>query len=205
MELFQTVLDYLANLHPAITYLVLAGGAALENIVPPVPADTFVLAGAFLAASGRANPWIVFLVTWIANVGSALIVYALARKWGTAFFDQPAGRWLLRPRQLQRISSFYERWGPQAIAGSRFLPAFRAVVPVFAGISRISFPRVALPVAFASAGWYGALVLLGTTAGRNIDRILGAIDRAGIIMVAIASVIGLGLAYLWWKSRHEKP
>jgi membrane protein DedA with SNARE-associated domain len=205
MELFQAVLDYLANLPPAITYLVLAGGAAVENIVPPVPADTFVLAGAFLAASGRAIPWIVFLVTWTANVGSALLVYALARKWGTAFFDQPAGRWLLRPRQLQRISGFYERWGPQAIAVSRFLPAFRAVVPVFAGISRVSFPRVALPVAFASAGWYGALVLLGTTAGRNIDRLLELIDRAGIVMVVVAGVIGVGLGYLWWKSRHEKP
>jgi membrane-associated protein len=182
---------------------VLAGGAAIENIVPPVPADTFVLAGAFLAASGRASPWIVFFATWLANVASALAVYGLARKWGTAFFDRPAGRWLLRPRQMERISRFYERWGPQAIAISRFLPAFRAVVPVFAGISRVSFPRVALPVAFASAGWYGMLVVLGTTAGRNIDRILATFDRAGLALVIVAGVIAVLLGYLWWRSRHE--
>jgi membrane protein DedA with SNARE-associated domain len=203
MELFDAILDYLANLPPVLTYVVLAGGAAVENIVPPVPADTFVLAGAFLAASGRANPWIVFLVTWLANVGSALVVYALARKWGTAFFDRAAGRWLLRPRQMERISRFYDKWGPQAIAVSRFLPAFRAVVPVFAGISRVTFPRVALPVAFASAGWYGMLVLLGTTAGRNMDRILAAVDRAGIVLVIVAGVIAVLLGYLWWRSRHE--
>jgi membrane-associated protein len=203
MELFHSILDYLAELPPLVTYLVLAGGAALENIIPPVPADTFVLAGAFLAASGRASPWIVFFATWLANVGSALAVYALARKWGTAFFDRPAGRWLLRPRQMERISRFYERWGPQAIAISRFLPAFRAVVPVFAGISRVSFPRVALPVAIASAGWYGMLVVLGTTAGRNIDRILAAFDRAGLALVIVAGVIAVLLGYLWWRSRHE--
>lgn len=204
MELFQSVLTYLAGLPPAVTYLVLAGGAALENIVPPVPADTFVLAGAFLAASGRANPWIVFLATWLANVVSALAVYGLARKWGSAFFDRPVGRWLLRPRQLERISHFYERWGPHAIAFSRFLPAFRAVVPVFAGISHVSFPRVALPVAIASAGWYGMLVVLGTTAGRNIGRLLELIDRAGIVLIIAAGVIGIVLVYLWWRSRHDK-
>jgi membrane-associated protein len=145
----------------------------------------------------------VFFATWLANVTAALVVYALARKWGTAFFDRPAGRWLLRPRQMERISRFYQRWGPQAIAVSRFLPAFRAVVPVFAGISRVSFARVALPVAFASAVWYGVLVLLGTTAGRNIDRILAAMDRAGIVLVVVAGVIALLLGYLWWRSRHE--
>jgi membrane protein DedA with SNARE-associated domain len=203
MELFQSVLGYLADLPPIVTYLVLAGGAALENVVPPVPADTFVLAGAFLAATGRADPWLVFFATWLANVSSALGVYALARKWGTAFFDRPAGRWLLRPRQLERIARFYERWGPQAIAVSRCLPAFRAVVPVFAGISRVTFPRVALPVALASAGWYGALVLIGTTAGRNIDRILGAVDRAGVVLVSVAAAIGAFLVYLWWKSRGD--
>jgi membrane protein DedA with SNARE-associated domain len=196
MELFQSVLAYLAGLPPVVTYLVLAGGAALENIVPPVPADTFVLAGAFLAASGRANPWIVFLATWLANVVSALAVYGLARKWGNAFFDRPVGRWLLRPRQLERISHFYDRWGPHAITVSRFLPAFRAVVPVFAGISHVPFARVALPVAIASAGWYGLLVVLGTTAGRNIGRLLELINRAG--------TLGIGLVYLWWRSRHDK-
>lgn len=204
MDLFHAVLDYLANLPPALTYLVLAAGAAVENIIPPIPADTFVLAGAFLAASGRADPWIVFVTTWLANVASAVGVYGLARKWGAEFFERPAGRWLLRPRQLEKISRFYSRWGSQAILLSRFLPAFRAVVPVFAGVSRLSFFRVALPVAFASAGWYGLLVLLGTTAGRNIDRILAALDRAGIVMVVVAAVLLMPLGYWWWKSRREK-
>jgi membrane protein DedA with SNARE-associated domain len=77
------------------------------------------------------------------------------------------------------------------------------VVPVFAGISRVSFPRVALPVAIASAGWYGMLVVLGTTAGRNIDRILAAFDRAGLALVIVAGVIAVLLGYLWWRSRHE--
>jgi membrane protein DedA with SNARE-associated domain len=48
---------------------------------------------------------------------------------------------------------------------SRFLPAFRALVPVFAGVTRVPLRRVLLPLALASALWYGALVYLGAMAG----------------------------------------
>jgi membrane protein DedA with SNARE-associated domain len=204
MQQVYALLDYLANLPPALTYLVLGAGAAIENIVPPVPADTFVLLGAFLAASGRANATWVFLATWIANVASALLVYGLARKWGRGFFEHSVGRWLLRPRQLARISRFYERWGVFAILGSRFLPAFRAVVPVFAGISRVSFPRVAIPTAIASAVWYGALVLLGLTTGRNLDAIFRIFGSASRVLLVIAIVLGALAAWWWWRSRSEQ-
>jgi len=202
MDIFA-VLDWFANLPPLVTYLLMAGGAAIENIVPPVPADTFVLAGAFLAASGRADPFVVFLVTWSANVISELVVYLVARKWGTAFFRRPAGRWLLRPRQLERIEGFYDRWGVRAIAVSRFLPAFRAVVPVFAGVSKVSFARVAVPVAAASAGWYGALVFMGTIAGRNLERIVSIFTGASTVLLIIASVLIVLVIFWWWKSRHD--
>jgi hypothetical protein len=38
--------------------------AALENIIPPVPADTAVALGAFLAGRGTLNAWAVFGITW---------------------------------------------------------------------------------------------------------------------------------------------
>ena len=47
----------------------IGAGAGIENIIPPVPADTFVLLGAFLSVSGRADPVIVFVATWVCNVG----------------------------------------------------------------------------------------------------------------------------------------
>jgi hypothetical protein len=52
----DAVLEWLADLPPVLIYLVIGIGAAVENVFPPVPADTFVLLGAFLAASGRAEP-----------------------------------------------------------------------------------------------------------------------------------------------------
>lgn len=168
-----------------------------------MPADTFVLLGAFLASGGRASNVLVFLSTWVANVVSALIVYNLARRYGEGIFRTRLGHWLLKPRQLERIAQFYAKWGTPAILVSRFLPAFRAIVPVFAGVSGISFPRVAFPLAIASAAWYGALIAMGTLAGRNWSAITSLFDRISTVLLVVACVLLLVFGWWWWRTRHE--
>jgi membrane protein DedA with SNARE-associated domain len=182
--------------------VVIGLGAAIENVVPPVPADTFVLLGAFLAAAGRADPVMVFLFTWVANVGSAVGVYGLAHRYGKSFFATPAGHWLLKPRQLEQIGRFYERYGTPAIFLSRFLPAFRALVPVFAGVTHVPLRRVIGPLAVASALWYGALVYLGALAGRNWSAIVAFFGRASTVLLVLAAVLIALVAVWWWRTRH---
>src|SRR5688500_8550402 len=166
--MIEQLLHKLAELPPLLTYVIIGAGAAVENFVPPVPADTFVLLGAFLAAGGRANVWTVFFVTWIANISSASIVYFLAHRYGRTFFaEHHLGKLLINEKQMQQIGGFYQRWGTPAIFMSRFLPAFRAMVPVFAGVTHAPFLRVFFPLAAASALWYSLLVYLGAMAGHN--------------------------------------
>jgi membrane protein DedA with SNARE-associated domain len=198
-----SLLRELLQLPAALIYLIIAVGAAVENVVPPVPADTFVLLGAFLAAAGRANPWVVFLLTWVCNVAAALGVYALAWRFGESFFQTRVGHFLLNPRQLHQIGGFYDRWGVGAIFVSRFLPAFRAMIPVFAGVTRASPWKVAPPLAVASGLWYGTLVWLGAYAGRNFATILHFFERASAILGLIAGVLLLGFAVWWARSRRH--
>ena len=53
--MLERLLATLAALPPLLIYAFIGVGAAIENFIPPVPADTFVLLGAFLSAGGRAN------------------------------------------------------------------------------------------------------------------------------------------------------
>ncbi|CAN5844432.1 DedA family protein [soil metagenome] len=194
----------MAELPPILTYLLIGIGAAVENVFPPVPADTFVLLGAFLAASGRATPWLVFLVTWVANVVSAVGVYLLAHRYGNGFFATNIGHWLLQPRQLQQVGHFYARWGTPAIFVSRFLPAFRALVPVFAGVTHVPLRSVILPLAAASGLWYGTLVYLGAMAGRNWESIMSFFAGASTILLIIAAILVLLVGAWWWRTRHRE-
>ena len=202
METIAAALRALTRLPPLLLYLLLGAGAAVENVAPPVPADTFVLAGALLAAEGAAEPLTVFLVTWSFNVLSAIGVYAVAWHYGRRFFKMPIARWLLREHQLEQIGSFYHTWGVPAIFLSRFLPAWRAMVPVFAGVARVRALKVVPPLAIASALWYGILVYLGVFMGRNLETVVRWFGGINDVLLWIAAGIGVGVAVWWWRTRH---
>ena len=203
METITTVLGALMTLPPLLLYLLLGVGAAVENVAPPVPADTFVLAGALLAAEGAADPWTVFLVTWSFNVTSAVGVYAVAWRYGARFFKMPIARWLLREHQLEQIGSFYETWGIPAIFLSRFLPAWRAMVPVFAGVSRARWWKVVPPMLAASALWYGILVYVGTIMARSLETLVRWFGSVNDVLLWIALALAAGVGIWWWRTRHR--
>ena len=66
------MLNWLSTLPPLAVYVVLALLAAVENIIPPVPADMAVALGAFLTHRGVTTLPMVFAVTWGANVLGAV-------------------------------------------------------------------------------------------------------------------------------------
>lgn len=187
-----------------LVYLLLGAGAAIENVFPPVPSDTFVLAGGILADRGVLDPVLVLAVAWISNVAAALVVYGMARRYGRGIFSTRWGHWLLRPHQLDRLAGFYARYGLATIFFSRFLPVFRVLVPAFAGISRLGFWSTALPLAVASAIWYGVVVYAGILASRNLPRIVGLLDAVNNWLLAVALVLVSAVAVWWWSSRRHR-
>jgi membrane protein DedA with SNARE-associated domain len=182
---------------PLLLYFIIGVGAAVENVFPPIPSDAFVLIGAFLAAEGSANPYVVFLVTWIPNVVTSLAMYAIARRYGNSFLKTRIGKFLFSKHQMKRMEDFYDRWGARAIFISRFLPTLRSLVPIFGGLSDVAFWRVALPVSLASAIWYGALVFVGTEAGRNFDTVMNAVEKYNRVLLIVAIVV-IGAFVVWW-------
>jgi len=203
MNTLRELLGFLGGLRPSVVYAILGSGAALENLVPPVPADTFVFLGGFLAGTGRADAWTVFGVTWSANVGSALAVYAAGHRYGPGFFSRGLGRYLLSEEHLRRMRGFYRRWGLPAIFFTRFLPGLRAVVPAFAGVTHQPFLPVAVPIAVASAVWYGALVWLGTTAGRNLEGVWIGIRETNRMLLVVALVLASAVLFWWIRTRRQ--
>lgn len=195
------LMDRLAAAPEVVVYLVLGLAAALENLIPPIPADVVVLFGGLLAGRGAASVGGVFLAVWLSNVGGALLVYALGRRFGASFFQGRWGRLLLRPGQVQRLNNVYRRFGFGVILISRFLPMFRAVVPVFAGVAQLGFWRTAIPMALASAAWYGTIVYLGAVAGRNFEAIAAQLDAAGRWLWIAAGLVAVVAAVGWWRTR----
>ncbi len=186
-------------------YAFLALIAAVENVVPPVPADLAALLGAFLSHRGVTSSPAVFLVVWLANVGGAFGVYLAARRYGRRLFTTAAGRRLLTPEAIGAIEREYLRFGLAGIFLARFLPGIRAVVPPFAGIVNLSPLRAGLPIALASAIWYGGITILGAELGANWDRIsviLSGVNQT-LGWLAVLLLVTWG-AVAWLRSRRRR-
>jgi membrane protein DedA with SNARE-associated domain len=197
------LLHFLESLPPGPLYSLIAALAAVENVFPPVPADTAVALGAFLAGRDVMDPWLVFAVTWSANVGSGAAVYALARRHGRALFQGALGRRLLSDATIAHVEEQYRRHGAWGIFLSRLLPVWRGLVMPFAGIARVPAWRALLPLALASGLYYGALIVLVTTLGTNLANVLHLLRRVSTVLAALAAALLLAVA-LWTLRRLKR-
>lgn len=177
--------------------------AAVENIFPPVPADVSVALGAFLAGRGYMNAWLVFGLAWVANVGSAAGVYALARRHGAVVSRGFLGRHIFTPNTVAHIEEQYRRHGAYGIFFSRLLPLWRGVVMPFAGIAQVPAWRALIPMALASAIYYGALTYLVSRLGTDLDVVLRIVRGVNTGLAVIAGVLILVIA-LWIIRRRRR-
>ena len=202
--MLERLLDALASLPLVPTYLVLMALSAVENVFPPVPADTAVALGAFLARRGAVSVVPLAILCWLANVGSAAFTYFVARRHGSSFFREGWGRKIVGPGMLAALDEAYARWGVVGIFLTRFLPGLRAAVTPFAGIAGLGPARALLPAAAASAIWYAFLAYAGFALAANwmaVKAVVGDANRALGSLAAVAAVV-IGV-WLWRRSRHH--
>jgi membrane protein DedA with SNARE-associated domain len=198
----DSVLAWLASLPPAALYLILAAVAATENFIPPIPADVIVAFGSFLAAREDRSPIPTIIAVVVGNVGGALAMFALGRRFGAEWIRRHLSR-VMGESAEQRVQHWYNRYGMPALFLSRFLPGVRAVVPPLAGAMRVPAAGAIAAIAIASTIWYTTLALIAYRLGTQWERIVGAIKdfQTGAAIVA-GVIVALGLIG-WWIARRR--
>ena len=200
--MLERLLDALASLPLVPTYLLLMALSALENVFPPVPADTAVALGAFLARRGEISVVPLAVLCWAANIASAAATYAVGRSHGRGFFRDGWGRKILAPPALAALEDAYRRWGTAGIFVSRFLPGLRAAVPPFAGIAGLPAARALVPAAAASALWYAFLGFAGYQVAENWDAVKAVVAETNRAL-GIAAVVLAVVALFWFRRRSR--
>lgn len=177
---------------------------ALENIVPPIPSEVIMGLGGMAVARGRMA--LVPLVLW-GTAGTTignLFWYALGRGIGYQRFRPFVarhGRWLtLEWRDVERLHRFFVRHGGWVIFVFRFMPAFRTIVSLPAGMTRMPLARFVLWTFAGSLIWNAMLACAGLYLGSRF-RVLD--EYVGPAAIALTAAM-LG-AYLWrvatWRPR----
>jgi membrane protein DedA with SNARE-associated domain len=200
----QAMLDWLVTVPVGVLYVIIFLTAALENLVPPFPSDVVVAFGGFIVArTGHGTLLSVFLAVWAGNVGGAMIVYALGRRFGAERLERR-----LAGKNAQsvdaRLHRMFDRYGLAALFVSRFIPGIRAIVPAFAGATRMSVPWTIVMIGAASAIWYGLISVLAFRAGSDWEQLKDMIANVGSTAAIGGAVILLAGVAVWLIANRKK-
>jgi membrane protein DedA with SNARE-associated domain len=199
------VLSWLSTLPEPLLYGALVLAAFAENIFPPLPADTVIALGAFVAARGSGTALGVWTATMLGNLGGAMAMYGLGHRYGLPWLLQrfPA---LFPSGATDRVSARFKTQGLLAVIVSRLLPGVRAVVPPVAGAMGLGAVRALIAMSLASGAWYGLVCVLAFRAGANADALLERIaDEQQTVGLVAAGVVVLAVMVIGWRTRRRKP
>ena len=193
---------WLSGLPFYVLYPVMALAAALENLFPPIPADTIVALGSWLASRGDGTVVGAFLATWVGNVAGAASMYHVGRAHGDRWIKSHF-KSLADGRAELRFETLYGKYGVLALVVSRLIPGVRAAVPPFAGALKIPPVKAIGAMAVASGVWYGIVSYIAFNAGSEWDRLSELLKRSGLIVAAIAVAILVAAGVILWV-RHRR-
>lgn len=184
----HAVLDTLREWPPFVVYLMLFAGALIEYLVPPVPGDMFVVAGAVLVA---AFGWPFALVLAVVTAGAIL----------GAWLDFLLGKWLVRSGRLARLERGrsaidgvvrqMQKHGPAYLAINRFVPGLRAFFFVAAGIAGLTTGQVLVWSGVSALAWNLLLVGVGYALGDNLDAVELFFARYSVIAWSVIGALVL--------------
>lgn len=135
LELINQFLDRLFTYGSFWIYLTLFLALFIENIFPPFPGDFFTLAGGALAAAGRLNIFLVFLMVYLGGIFSILLLYQLGYSYGREYFVRRNFRYF-NSADIERLDIWFRKRGALLLILNRFIVGARAVIAVVSGISR---------------------------------------------------------------------
>jgi membrane protein DedA with SNARE-associated domain len=196
----NALLEWLSALPTWALYSSLAAIAAAENIFPPLPADTVVAVGSFLAARGSGSLVVAATSIWAGNLAGAIGMYFVGRRYGSNALMKRMGG----VEAEARVTKMYTTHGTWALFVSRFLPGVRAVVPPVAGAMKIPLRQVIPAMATASGIWYGIIAWLGFRFGENLEQLTDLVGSAtrtsGLVAVGVVILVG---SVIWWRRRRR--
>jgi membrane protein DedA with SNARE-associated domain len=169
---------------------------ALENIVPPVPSEVIMGLGGIAVAQGHMAFVPLVVAGTLGTVAGNYFWYWVGRRIGYERlrpFVERHGRWLTMTwNDVERLHRFFVRRGGWVVFVFRFMPTFRTIISLPAGMTRMPRWKFLGFTAAGSAIWNTVLAAAGLLLGsrfRELDRYVGP--------VAIAITVAIVIAYLY--------
>lgn len=176
----------------------------IENLLPPFPGDSFILAGSGLVALGRLELFTTFLLVVAGGMLSVMILYRLGYTRGRAYLIRKNFRYLSR-NDVQSMERRLTRWGGLILVFSRFIVGMRSALALAAGIGHYPPTRMVVYSALSYLLFVGLMYWATSTLVDNIEQIEYYLIKYSQVLLPIAIALVLGyLAHRFWALNRRR-
>ena len=201
-QLWDGFLTYLNTQPPEWIYFFLFVGAFLENVVPPIPGDTLIVFGAYLAGRGVIDVWAAYGAMFVGSASGCLLVYWIAYVKGREFFLRLEARYFDESK-IEVAENLFQKYGIRIVIFNRFLPTVRAFVGIVAGIIQMRPQKVVLCVLVGTFIWNSLLVYFGLMVGENWQLVIAVLRTYNQVVIALALVTAAVYYGLKWRKNRR--
>lgn len=174
-------------------YFAIFVAVILGNIGFPVPEETILALGGYMAQRGALRLDIVMTIGIVSAVTGDGIGYWLGRRYGRRAIER-YGRWVhITPARLDQVRAFVARHGAWAVFCARFVAGLRFLAGPLAGATGLR------PLAFAAGNVLGACLfvpivvglgyLFGRTFGDDIERLVRRVEHVALGVALVLALV----------------
>jgi len=198
----DTYLNAIVENYGYLVYLLLFAVVFCETgfvITPFLPGDSIIFACGTLAALGKINIFVLFVIFISAAISGDAVNYLLGKHFGVAILKRFGGRFL-KQKNIDNAHLFFDKYGGTAVFLARFIPIIRTFVPFVAGMSKMKYRKFGFYNIFGGIVWVSLFVMTGFYFG-NIPLIKQHFS-ATILAIIVISLLPVFVKYLIEKLKR---
>lgn len=167
-------------------------------VTPFLPGDSLLFAAGAIAARGKLNAGLLFVLLAGAAILGNIVNYSIGRFVGPRVFRGDTTHPLLNRQHLDRAHAFFEKYGGMAVVLTRFVPIIRTFVPFVAGAGAMRYGAFALYNVFGGLLWVGICIGAGYAFG-NVPVVK---NNFSLVAIGIVVVSLIPMMIEWLRHRR---
>lgn len=165
----------------------------LEGLTVIIPSEAIMLFSGYLVFLEKFGFWEVVLAATFGSLVGAWIFYWIGMK-GRNFVKKHGKKFFITKKDFDKSEKWFRKYGEITILVLRFVPAFRSVISIPAGIVKMDLKKFTIYTFIGSFAWNVILCYLGIVLGERWDIVMNFINEYEVLIIVVTALI---LFYLW--------
>ena len=186
--MIEHIIDFISALSPFWIYVVLFFFAFIENVFPPSPSDVILLISGSLIVTHSIHYVPTLLLTTVGSVLGFMVLFLIGSQLDKKVVRAGKVKFI-SIETLDKLESWYARYGYLIILFNRFLPGTRSVISFFGGLSELDAKKTFIYASVSALVWNSLIIYLGIIFGKNLDVVDSYLSTYSNIVIAVTALI----------------